>query len=153
MTSLLSNKRLKLRTALRIVRALDFINSEHAGAGFQTEDFIFLGKSLVNHVSFLTGIRCGSLFLVRRELTLNVGTKNADSFEFTISLIFFSRLSFSSSKYDHVVHEFWLGIHKALRRLKRLQRLGAVNFLFSGCSKLNQSFFLSQAYWNHNSHL
>lgn len=48
LTKLLANKQLKLPTTIRLVRILDFINSEHSG------------------------IRCGSFFLVRKEHILQV---------------------------------------------------------------------------------
>lgn len=50
MTNLLANKQLKFAASLRIVRTLDFINSEHAG------------------------IRCSSFFLIRKDIALHVSS-------------------------------------------------------------------------------
>ena len=49
LTNVLANRRLKLSAGLRIVRILDFINSEHAG------------------------FRCAGLFLIRTDITMKVG--------------------------------------------------------------------------------
>ena len=53
LTNLLANKQLKFPTTIRIVRILDFISSEKSG------------------------IRCGDLFLVRKEHTLEVSFSSA----------------------------------------------------------------------------
>ena len=52
MTNLLANKQLKFATTIRIVRILNFINSEHAG------------------------FRCASFFLVRKEIALHVSLES-----------------------------------------------------------------------------
>ena len=42
MTKVLANPQMKLPTTLRIVRILDFINSEHCGSVFETKSYQML---------------------------------------------------------------------------------------------------------------